>query len=482
MVPELDCMLYRFDRFEFNDESLVLTEKGETLSVRHNEARVLAFLLQHKDQVVTKEQILSEVWRDKVVSEQAVFQNISHLRNVLGNDSIKTFPKLGYQWTLETVCFAAAIDERAIDERPIELSKPQALNQEEEAKNNSTSGLAYAFLALLVVVLMSFVWLGAQTEQDGKISLAYIPVDIPDSDSQLSFEDTEQLDFSKYGRLTYEQFINRSELLYPELATQHPFILAASVRQYKQYWYMDFVLKGPGAEWRGELSADSKTRLIEALYQHLSQPFIFEFIRHPLSTELRLAQLSLAHQKKPKDLIILNQLIQTYIDQDELEKAMVMAEKYANTAFQQRNTLQLGQALTMQGDVLSRKDLYALSEEKLDVAMEKLELVDDVRRLSDVWLLRVRLAHNEGNYLQIKEYLLRAAELANLVNDVERELNALTYLSVMALKHGQHEDKYVFLTQAENKMRQYQLPDYQFSKIPMHYAIYTKNLADKEPT
>jgi len=93
-------MRYRFNEFEFDSTSLVLKKNGQTLAIRHNEAKVLKLLIEQPDNVLSKEDILSHVWQDKVVSEQAVFQNISHLRSLFGNQAIKTFSKRGYQWQL----------------------------------------------------------------------------------------------------------------------------------------------------------------------------------------------------------------------------------------------------------------------------------------------------------------------------------------------------------------------------------------------
>ena len=38
-------MRYRFNKFEFDTTSLVLKENGESLAIRHNEAKVLKLLL-----------------------------------------------------------------------------------------------------------------------------------------------------------------------------------------------------------------------------------------------------------------------------------------------------------------------------------------------------------------------------------------------------------------------------------------------------
>ncbi len=82
-------MRYSFNDFEFDSTSLVLKKSGELLSIRHNEAKLLKLLVEHADTVLSKEDILSHVWHDKVESEQAVFQNISHLRGLFGNQAIK---------------------------------------------------------------------------------------------------------------------------------------------------------------------------------------------------------------------------------------------------------------------------------------------------------------------------------------------------------------------------------------------------------
>lgn len=42
-------MRYQFNEFEFNNESLLLSQHGQTVALRHIEARVLAILLEYKD-------------------------------------------------------------------------------------------------------------------------------------------------------------------------------------------------------------------------------------------------------------------------------------------------------------------------------------------------------------------------------------------------------------------------------------------------
>ena len=93
-------MDYYFNNFKFNSQSFLLTQNDQPLPIRNNEANLLAFLLANPAQIHSKDTILENVWAGRVVSEQAVFQAVSNLRNLFGEDAIKTFSKKGYQWQI----------------------------------------------------------------------------------------------------------------------------------------------------------------------------------------------------------------------------------------------------------------------------------------------------------------------------------------------------------------------------------------------
>ena len=166
---------------------------------------------------------------------------------------------------------------------------------------------------------------------------------------------------------------------------------------------------------------------------------------------------------------------------NELEKAMVLADKLANIAEEHGNWQQLGNALLFQSKVLTRKELYELSSHKLTTAISYFEQIGDLKRQADAWFAHSWLDHQEKDYPAIKVSLLTSANLAFSAADVPRELDALTYLSILAYKHKQATDKYLYLQQAENKMKAYQLPSYHFAKVPFHYAFFAKTMSDKEP-
>ena len=64
---------------------------------------MLAYLLQHRDRIVSKEELLNALWQHGEYRENALTQSIRELRKALGDQAqeptfIKTFPQRGYQW------------------------------------------------------------------------------------------------------------------------------------------------------------------------------------------------------------------------------------------------------------------------------------------------------------------------------------------------------------------------------------------------
>lgn len=484
-------MRYSFKEFEFDSNSLVLTKTGNSVDIRHNEAKVLALLLEQTDKVFSKEEILSLVWQDKVVSEQAVFQNISHLRSLFGNEAIKTFPKRGYQWQLLVEIIpditASTQDDNTLGEPAFTADLDKAISLPTSSKTTLTQTKnywLYAITVLMVILFFVFFPLEDKPQQDSNLLLkqmTYIPFSHAQDSNSFPLIDNEHFDFTELSNISTDEFHNTLELTYPKLAQSHPLILTAHMRRHKKHSYIDFLVKGLFGEWRGQLTGDSTSDVINKLQKHLQQDVIYDLLNTAQTPELKQANLSIAHQQSPKDLIILGALIDVYIAMNELEKAMVMADKLANISENQGNWQQLGNALLLQSKVLTRKELYELSSHKLTTAIRYFEQIDDLKRQADAWFAQSWLDHQEKNYPAIKKTLLNSSKLSYESKDIPRELDALTYLSVLAYKNHQETDKYFYLQQAENKMKAYKLPIYHFAKVPFHYAIFAKTPSDKEP-
>jgi len=86
----------------FNHEQSTLCIQQKTINLDYKLSELLAFFIQHQGQVVSRDQILENVWPDTVVNDNTVNWSISQLRKALGDSAtnaqfIKTIPKKGYQ-------------------------------------------------------------------------------------------------------------------------------------------------------------------------------------------------------------------------------------------------------------------------------------------------------------------------------------------------------------------------------------------------
>ncbi|MBU2972024.1 winged helix-turn-helix domain-containing protein [Pseudoalteromonas sp. C2R02] len=467
-------MRYTFNNFEFNTENLLLTHNDQAITIRHTEAKVLAVFLENQASVLNKEDILSYVWSNKVVSEQVVFQNISHLRQRFGNDAIKTFPKRGYQWQIKTLVVTSPLEESS-----------ESSNQAIQTINNKRLIWPVIFcFALLCILIASFYSNKAMLDNtsNSSIKLAFIPIkDLSEQSPYISFEDDELLDFTELSSLKTEKFENAISIEYPKIAKAHRFILMGKMRTHNNKHYLDFKLKGPSTIWQGQISGSSRQDVISQLTAHLKHKLIYDLISSPQAPEVKLAKLSIAHQKSPNDLIILRELSMTYFMTDEFEKAMALADKLIKLAKNQNNFQHLARALAYQSKVLTKKGLFDLSAQKLSLAKGYFNQINDLKYLARAWYYQSWLDHQNKNYDAIKTSLIKSSQLAFKANNKLGGIESLIHLASMAHTYQQDKDKYLFLQQAETKLRSYNLPSYHFALISYRYASFAKTSSEKEP-
>lgn len=86
--------------------SNTISRLGEEKHLENRLMQTLVFLAQHQNQVVSREQFFDEVWRGRVVNEEALSRAISLLRTALDDNAqtpkfIQTIPGLGYRLIAE---------------------------------------------------------------------------------------------------------------------------------------------------------------------------------------------------------------------------------------------------------------------------------------------------------------------------------------------------------------------------------------------
>jgi len=95
--------LYRFDGFELDVSTRVLTHNGAPVPLTPKTLDVLEYLVLNTGRVVSKDELLKAVWPNAFVEENNLTQHISALRKALADKSgwIVTYSGRGYQFTAE---------------------------------------------------------------------------------------------------------------------------------------------------------------------------------------------------------------------------------------------------------------------------------------------------------------------------------------------------------------------------------------------
>jgi predicted ATPase/DNA-binding winged helix-turn-helix (wHTH) protein len=93
--------IHRFGPFELRPQARLLLKDGHPLEVGARAFDLLLTLLEHRDRLVTKSELLDLVWPGVIVEENNLQVQVSALRRILGQDAIKTIPGRGYRFALE---------------------------------------------------------------------------------------------------------------------------------------------------------------------------------------------------------------------------------------------------------------------------------------------------------------------------------------------------------------------------------------------
>ena len=96
-------MIYQFNHFTLDTESLELKDGGDLVEVEPQVFSLLACLIENSDRVVTKDEIIEQVWDGRIVSDGALNSRINSARRAVGDDGktqavIKTFPRRGFRF------------------------------------------------------------------------------------------------------------------------------------------------------------------------------------------------------------------------------------------------------------------------------------------------------------------------------------------------------------------------------------------------
>lgn len=136
-------------------------EQGDVETLKPKNAEVLEFLIENRDQVVTRDSFFDEVWRDVAVSEQALNKIITELRNSLGDSArdsryIKTFTKKGYKWVHDET-YPETVDPTPAAVEPIQTAEPDP-SRPTPAHNPTRRGPSIPILLTALFLMVVGFW------------------------------------------------------------------------------------------------------------------------------------------------------------------------------------------------------------------------------------------------------------------------------------------------------------------------------------
>jgi DNA-binding winged helix-turn-helix (wHTH) protein len=96
-------MIHAFGGYELDLAQYEIRHSGMTVPVEPQVFDVLAYLVEHRDRVVSKEELLDNVWGDRFVSESALTSRIKSVRQAVGDSGraqavVKTVHGRGYRF------------------------------------------------------------------------------------------------------------------------------------------------------------------------------------------------------------------------------------------------------------------------------------------------------------------------------------------------------------------------------------------------
>ncbi|RPJ21181.1 MAG: hypothetical protein EHM35_18555, partial [Planctomycetaceae bacterium] len=118
-------MIYVFGDCELDTSLYTLQRAGQTNRLRPKVFRVCLYLLEHRERVVTREELCAQVWPGQFISQATLEGVIRTVRQVVGDSGqtqsiIQTLHGYGYR-------FIAHVEERSPKGVGVEAPRPSAL-------------------------------------------------------------------------------------------------------------------------------------------------------------------------------------------------------------------------------------------------------------------------------------------------------------------------------------------------------------------
>ena len=190
-APQATSSLPRFDVFELDTRTLELRKRGTKVRLQGQPLLVLAELLEHPGELVTREELRAQIWpADTFVDfDHSLHNAIARLRDVLGDSTekpryIETLPRRGYR-------FIARVEKASVPEAQPQRPSEQ-LGEQVELRPQTRSRSVWTFvlsgILILAVALGILLAASHRTSAASSIrSIAVLPLDNFSGDSSQDY-------------------------------------------------------------------------------------------------------------------------------------------------------------------------------------------------------------------------------------------------------------------------------------------------------
>lgn len=163
---------------EFDFELGVITNSvGETQRLSPINLKLLAYLLKHQGQVVSRTELFDAIWPSQLLSDDVLTRAVSDIRTQLAKldaetKFIETLPKRGYRWSLNVVSVASS----DINKPDVEQIRAEFVDQPAEVIPvrgwmKSLGG----YLSAAVILSLIFMWAISQSHNKPTSKIAVLP-------------------------------------------------------------------------------------------------------------------------------------------------------------------------------------------------------------------------------------------------------------------------------------------------------------------
>src|SRR5271154_3106075 len=122
-------LLYIFDNYALDPDRRELRSGGTAIAMEPQVFDLLVHLIRHRQHVVSRDELIEQIWGGRIVSESALSTRINAVRSAIGDNGaeqrlIKTLPRKGVRFVgevREERKPAEAIDTSPSEPRPVEI-------------------------------------------------------------------------------------------------------------------------------------------------------------------------------------------------------------------------------------------------------------------------------------------------------------------------------------------------------------------------